>query len=136
MSFFVCNWEYYGECFGIFIFYFLIEKLLARIPHVSSSGQRHALLGGACVSVRWSNMIIHRLPECTVMPYSTWCSSCKWIMVGLPPLINFLFFFFLLSLITTKIHNCLFIYCLPISILNSSNFLFRLCSSYKSFVFF
>jgi len=38
--------------FGIFMFYFLIEKLLARVPHAPASGWRSHHLGGACDAVR------------------------------------------------------------------------------------
>ena len=39
------------------------------------------------------------------MPSYTCCSACRKIMVGLPPVIDCLFFFFLFSLLKTKMHN-------------------------------
>jgi len=94
--------------FGIFTFYFLflIEKLLACVPHAPASGRRLRHSGGACDTTRCPNLVIHRLLGCSVIPSSTWCGVCGRIIVGLPPVINCLCFFFLFSLLTTKMHNC------------------------------
>ena len=40
------------------------------------------------------------------MPSFTWCGACREIMIGLPLVIDYLWFFFLFSLLTTKVHNC------------------------------
>jgi hypothetical protein len=60
-----CLWGCFGICtwvfcvikltmgrFGIFMFYFLIEKLLARVPHAPASGWHSHHLGGACDAAR------------------------------------------------------------------------------------
>jgi hypothetical protein len=41
------------------------------------------------------------------MLFYTWCGVCKQIMVGLP-VINYLRFFFVFSLLTAEKHNSLF----------------------------
>ena len=62
---------------------------------------------------RWSNLIICRLDRCADIPSSTWRCTCRHIMAGLPLVIDYLCFFFFLSLMTIKVHIYpLFIYCL------------------------
>jgi len=59
------------------------------------------------------NLIILHLMRCTVVPSSTWYDTCIHVMVKLLSVINCLSFFFLLSLLTTKMHSYhLFICCL------------------------
>ena len=61
----------------------------------------------------WPNLVIHSLDRCVGVLSSRWCSACKFIMVGLSPVIDCFCFFFLFSLLTIKVFNCpLFIYCL------------------------
>jgi hypothetical protein len=117
----ICLWGYFGiftwifcenkrtmEAFWYFhfLFLFLIEKVLACVPHAPASGRRLRHSGGACDTTRCPNLVIHRLLGCSVIPSSTWCGVCGRIIVGLPPVINCLCFFFLFSLLTTKMHNC------------------------------
>jgi hypothetical protein len=90
--------------FSCFICNFLIKKLLARVPHALASRRHLCHSSGACDAARWSNMFIRCLPGYVAIPSYTCCGSCKWIMVGLPPVINCLCFFFLFSLLTTKVH--------------------------------
>ena len=112
--------------FGIFTFYFLflIEKLLACVLHAPASGWRPRHSGGACDATRCPNLVIHRLLGCAVILSSTWCGACGRIIVGLPPVIDCLCFFFLFSLLTTKMHNC------PLCLL-----FFNLSSHYLNFLF-
>ena len=47
------------------------------------------------------------------MSSSTWCGACRHIMVGLSRGNRLIVFFFLFSLLITKVHNCyLFVCCL------------------------
>jgi hypothetical protein len=81
-------------------------------------------LGGACDTTQYPNLVIHRLLGCVAIPSFTWCGACRRIMVGLPPVINCLCFFFLLSLLTSKMHNC------PLCLL-----FFNLSSHFLNFLF-
>jgi len=107
---------------------------LARVPHAPASGRCPCHSSGTCDAAWWPNLIIRRLPGYTVMPSSTCCGTCKLIIVGLPRVIDF--FFFLFSLLITKVHNY------PLRLLSfnfshhSLNFSFHPYSFYKSFVFF
>jgi len=60
---------------------------------------------------RRPNLVNRRITRCAVVPSSTWNSTCSHIMVGLPPVIDCLRFFFLFSLLTTKVHNYLLFVC-------------------------
>jgi hypothetical protein len=53
----------------------------------------------------WSFVISLYAQSC---PFPTWCGVCRQIMAGLPPIINCLCFFFIFSLMTTKVNNCSF----------------------------
>ena len=107
---------------------------MARVPHAPASGRCLCHSSGTCDAAWWPNLIIRRLPGYTVMPSSTCCGTCKLIIVGLPRVIDF--FFFLFSLLITKVHNY------PLRLLSfnfshhSLNFSFHPYSFYKSFVFF
>jgi predicted tellurium resistance membrane protein TerC len=58
-------------------------------------------------------MAKHHLDRCVDVPSSTWCNVCIHIMDELSLVIDCLCFFFLFSLLTTKVHNYpLFVYCL------------------------
>jgi hypothetical protein len=61
----------------------------------------------------WPNMVIHNIERCASVPFFTWCSTRKYIMVGLSSIIDCFSFFFLLSLLAIKVFNCpLFVFCL------------------------
>jgi hypothetical protein len=121
--------------FSCFICNFLIEKLLARVPHELASRWHLCHSSGACDAARWSNLFIRCLPGYVAIPSYTCCGSCRWIMVGLPPVIDCFCFFFLFSLLTTKVHNCplylLFVNFSPYTL----NFLFHPYSFYRIFFF-
>jgi len=56
-------------------------------------------------------MAKHHLDRCVDVLSSTWCNVCTHIMDGLSSLIDCLCFFFLFSLLKTKVYNCsLFVY--------------------------
>jgi len=90
---------------------------------------------GVCDVAWWLNLVIHRLPRCAVVPSFIWCGTCRWIMVRLLSVIDCLYFFFLFSLLTTKVYNypfcLLFVNFSP----HSLNFLFCPYSFYINFVF-
>ena len=60
---------------------------------------------GACDAFRWPNMDNRCLTGWAVVPSFTWCGACRQIIVRLPPVIDCLCFFFLFSLLTTKVQN-------------------------------
>jgi len=92
-------------------------------------------VGGACDATQWPIMSIRRLPRCVAVSFFTWCGACRRIMVELLLVIDCLRFFFLFSLLTTKVHNfplcLLFVNFSP----HSLNFLFHPYSFYRSFFF-
>jgi hypothetical protein len=58
-------------------------------------------------------MAKHHLDRCVDVPSFTWCNVCIHIMDELSLVIDCLCFFFLFSLLRTKVHNYpLFVYCL------------------------
>jgi hypothetical protein len=80
--------------------------------------------GGVWYAFWWPNLIICCLDRCADVSSSTWCGACRHIMIELSLVIDYLWFFFLLSLLRIKVHICpLFICCLPgSSMTNGSKF--------------
>jgi len=79
---------------------------LSRVPHDPVSGRHSHHEGGVWDASRLSNLAIHRLTRCADVPFSIWYGACRHIMVQLPSMIDCLCFFFVFSLLTTKVHNC------------------------------
>ena len=117
--------------FSIFVFYFLIEKLLACVPHVSASGWRPCQSGGTCDTTPLPNLAICSLLRCAIVFFFTWYDVCKLMVVGLLPLIDCFCLFFLFSPFTARVHN----YLICLLFFNFSpyflNFLFHRCLFYR-----
>jgi hypothetical protein len=109
-----CLWGYFSiftlvfcvinrECFEIFqVFFsnFLLKNMLACIPNEPASGwsPRHS-----CDATRWPNLDIRRLTGYAIVSPSTWCGTCRSMVVESSQLVICFCFFF--SLLTTKVHR-------------------------------
>ena len=80
------------------MFYFLIKKLLTRVPYIPVSGWHLRHLGSACDVAQLPILTIHRLPRCVVVLSFTWCGTYSLVMVELSPMIDLFLFFSFLSL--------------------------------------
>jgi len=80
------------------MFYFLIKKLLTRVPYIPVSGWHLRHLGSACDVAQLPILTIHRLPRCVVVLSFTWCGIYSLVMVELSPMIDLFLFFSFLSL--------------------------------------
>jgi hypothetical protein len=109
-----CNYEDHRGCFSVFTLYFLFfNQKVVGACFTCSSEWTAPNIKEAHETLRWSNLAIHRITRYADVPSSIWCNACRHIMVGLSSMINCLCFFFLFSLLTTKMHNYpLFVYCL------------------------
>jgi len=116
-------------------FIFLSEKPLVYVPHVLTNGRHLHHSSGAYVAARWSNLVIRHLLGSVAVHSFTLCDTCGRIMIGLSPVIDCLCFFFLFSLLTTKMHNCHICLLFVNFSSHSLNFLFRPYFFYKSLVF-
>jgi hypothetical protein len=102
LYFFIFNWKVVTSCFTRPSEWAAPAPLKTDVRHFTEAKSNHSSF----------------ITRYAAIPFSTWCSVYKHIMIGLLSIINCLYFFLLFSLLTTKIHNChLFICCL----LGSSN---------------